>query len=105
ASQAWVALGLVAAAVAIAVSPLVRNRAATAPVAAGFAWSAEAWRLVICYGVFGFGYIIPATYVPAMARAIVPDPAIFGWAWPLFGAAAAASTMFAPRALGNRRLW
>jgi len=106
ASQAWLTLGVVAAVIALAVVPLVRDgAAATAAVAAGFAWTAEAWRLVICYGIFGFGYIIPATYVPAMARAIVPDPAIFGWAWPLFGAAAAASTMFAPRALGNRRLW
>jgi MFS family permease len=106
ASQAWLALGWVAVAIALAVLPLMWTRAATtARTSAPFAWSAEAWRLVLCYGIFGFGYIIPATYVPAMARAIVPDPAIFGWAWPIFGAAAAASTIFAPRALGNRRLW
>jgi len=64
--------------------------------------------LVLCYGAFGFGYIIPATFLPAMAKAIVPDPAVFGWAWPIFGAAAAASTLAAApltAIAGNRRLW
>jgi MFS family permease len=107
ASQAWLALGIVAGVLALGVSPLLRRGATVSAgtLARPFAWSGEAWRLVVCYGAFGFGYIIPATYVPAMARAIVPEPAIFGWAWPIFGAAAAASTIFAPRALGNRRLW
>jgi hypothetical protein len=43
-----------------------------------------------------------------MAKAIVSDPAVFGWAWPVFGAAAAASTLAAaPLAAiaGNRRVW
>jgi hypothetical protein len=39
--------------------------------------------------VFGFGYIIPATFVPAMARQAVHDPLAFGWSWPVFGVAAA----------------
>ncbi|MFN2646881.1 MAG: YbfB/YjiJ family MFS transporter [Burkholderiales bacterium] len=107
AAQAWLALGVVAALIALAVAPIVVNdRPARARARAdGLAWSSETWRLVLCYGAFGFGYIIPATYVPAMARALVPDPAVFGWAWPIFGAAAAASTVLAPRSLGNRRLW
>lgn len=65
--------------------------------------------VVLSYGIFGFGYIIPATFVPAMARELVPDPLVFGWAWPAFGAAAAASTLAAARVGrllgGNRRLW
>jgi predicted MFS family arabinose efflux permease len=56
-------------------------------------------RLVIAYGLFGFGYILPATYLPAMARALVDDPALFGLAWPVFGAAAALSTLAAGRLL------
>ena len=48
--------------------------------------------LVACYGAFGFGYILPATLLPAMARELVADPAVFGWTWPIFGAAAAVST-------------
>jgi MFS family permease len=66
------------------------------------------WRLVICYGTFGFGYIIPATFLPAAARALINDPAVFGWTWPVFGLAAAASTVVAASSLGNltpRRSW
>ena len=51
--------------------------------------------LVVCYSVFGFGYILPATYLPALARQLVDDPKVFGWAWPIFGIAAALSTVIA----------
>src|SRR6267378_2367087 len=60
------------------------------------------------YGVFGFGYIIPATFIPAMARDEIADPAVFGWAWPVFGAAAVASTLAVAvlsRHYTYRRLW
>ena len=53
----------------------------------------SAWILIACYGAFGFGYIIPATFIPAAARSLVNDPAVFGWTWPLFGLAAALSTI------------
>ncbi len=49
--------------------------------------------LIVCYTLFGFGYILPATYLPALARQLVDDPRVFGWAWPLFGMAAALSTV------------
>lgn len=49
--------------------------------------------LVICYGLFGFGYILPATFLPGLARQLVDDPQVFGWAWPLFGLAAVLSTL------------
>ena len=71
-------------------------------------WEPGSARLVACYGVFGFGYIIPATFVPAMARQAVHDPLAFGWSWPLFGVAAALSTLAAtsfPLAADHRRLW
>lgn len=57
--------------------------------------------LIVCYGLFGVGYILPATYLPALARNLVDDPQIFGLAWPLFGAAAALSTLLAAWALKN----
>lgn len=60
--------------------------------------------LVLAYGVFGFGYILPATYLPAMARALVDDPRLFGAAWPTFGAAAALSTLAAAPLLRRGRL-
>jgi predicted MFS family arabinose efflux permease len=69
----------------------------------------NAWILVGCYGAFGFGYIIPATFIPALARTLVNDPAVFGWTWPVFGLAAAISTItvstvfrkVAPRKVGG----
>jgi len=68
------------------------NKNATRFVAAA-RWSWAQARLVIAYGTYGFGYIIPATFLPVMARDVVSDPAVFGWAWPVFGTAAALSTL------------
>ena len=66
------------------------------------------WRAIIAYGAMGFGYIVPATYLPVMARAMVPSPEMFGWIWPVFGAAAFASTLVAARLhkrYSNRQIW
>jgi len=51
--------------------------------------------IVVCYGVMGFGYILPATFLPVLARSVVDDPRVFGLAWPVFGATAALSTLLA----------
>jgi hypothetical protein len=43
-----------------------------------------------------------------MARRAIPDPLVFGWSWPVFGAAAALATLAASagaRGVGHRRLW
>jgi predicted MFS family arabinose efflux permease len=66
------------------------------------------WRCVVAYGAAGIGYIIPATYLPVMAREIVQSPLIFGWSWPVFGAAAFVSTPLAARLqkrYSNRQVW
>ncbi|MFT0532560.1 YbfB/YjiJ family MFS transporter [Castellaniella hirudinis] len=55
------------------------------------------WGLILCYGVYGFGYILPATFLPAQARLLIPDPWLFSLAWPVFGLASAASTLVASR--------
>jgi MFS family permease len=71
-------------------------------------WDGDAVRLILCYGAWGFGYIIPATFLPMLAREVVQDPAVFGWAWPIFGTASVAATFAAAgcsRFVGNRRLW
>jgi hypothetical protein len=111
-SSAWVALGIGAALIAALVwRPLGAPvpAAATVPgTAAARRFDAAAWRLIACYGVVGFGYILPATFLPAVARERFPDPAQYGWSWPLFGAAAAASTIIASRLFGasdSRRVW
>ena len=69
---------------------------------------ADTRGIVVCYGVMGFGYILPATFLPVLARGVIEDPRVFGLAWPLFGATAALSTLLGMRALrrGDRlRTW
>jgi predicted MFS family arabinose efflux permease len=96
----WQELGLLAL-VAAAVVALCW-RADTAVASSPAASSASTLKptrghggLILSYGLFGFGYILPATYLPAMARALVDDPRLFGLAWPVFGAAATLSTLLA----------
>jgi len=113
-AQAWMILGAVSLASTLAVwstfsceAHLVR-RAPQRPQGAAPRWNRESVLLVLCYGAFGFGYIVPATFLPAMARETIRDPLVFGWSWPIFGAAAFVSTLLAavvPRWLHNRRLW
>jgi MFS family permease len=57
---------------------------------------------------FGYGYIIPATFLPALARSYIDNPAAFGLVWPVFGAAAAISSLAAARlgrGLAPWQLW
>lgn len=71
-------------------------------------WNRDRARVALCYAALGFGYIIPATFLPAMARRYITNPTVFGLAWPVFGAAAALSTWVAARwlhAMDNRKLW
>jgi predicted MFS family arabinose efflux permease len=109
ATAGWWLLGALAAAATVATwRPLrVPVPAPAAPVAAPSAGASTA-LLVACYGAFGFGYILPATFLPAMARQLIDDPAVFGWTWPVFGAAAAVSTVAGGallRRLSPRQLW
>ncbi|MBO1114699.1 YbfB/YjiJ family MFS transporter [Bordetella petrii] len=119
ADASWRALGVLAlaasalVAIALARSPGPASAPAAAPAAPDQPAPAApgdrgARWLVPHYGLFGMGYIVPATFLPAMAKAQVPDPAVFGWVWPCFGAAAAVSCLLAPRlARGRdeRRIW
>jgi hypothetical protein len=106
----WLELGVVASAGAAWVAWQSRGAAHTGAGAAAPAPARRAGHgaLVLCYGVFGFGYIVPATFLPAMARAQVDDPLVFGLTWPLFGLAAAASVATTARWLARwprRRVW
>lgn len=111
-ASAWIALGVIALVACVPVWRAVGN-APGAPVAgvpghAALREIPEFWRLVLCYGAFGLGYIIPATFLPIMAKQVVPDPLMFGWAWPIFGMAAVVSTLFASRLallVGGRKVW
>jgi predicted MFS family arabinose efflux permease len=48
---------------------------------------ADAFWLIVLYGVPGFGYIITATFLPVIARAALPGSAWPDLFWPMFGAA------------------
>lgn len=107
---AWLWLGAIGVAIAAIVWPVVEDSegAGARPALADYRWTPDTLRLVGCYSAFGIGYIIPATFVPVMAKQVIQDPAVFGWAWPLFGAAAVASTLLAgalERVFSGRRLW
>ncbi len=111
--SAWLVLGIVSIATTAAVWPIFyfsneKEKTFSDP----HRWTWAQVRLVLAYGAYGFGYIIPATFLPVMARDVVSDPAVFGWAWPVFGAAAALSTLlvalFSGRhgnRTGNRGAW
>jgi MFS family permease len=111
-ATAWIVFGLLAFGICAAtwlefvpVSGVSARRQGAQP--AGPSAPREATVLVFAYAALGFGYIIPATFLPAMARELVRDPVVFGWSWPVFGAAAAASTItvaLLPRSIGNRRI-
>src|SRR5262249_36109728 len=61
-----------------------------------------------CYAAFGYGYIIPATFLPALAKGYIGNSAMFGLIWPVFGAAAALSTFASSwlgRGLAPLQLW
>jgi predicted MFS family arabinose efflux permease len=106
-SATWTSLGIASLIAAAAFwNAFGPGRGGHAAASLDKATSPEFWRLVLCYGAYGFGYIIPGTFLPVMAKGIVPDPLLFGWAWPVFGAAALASTLVAQQgARSLRRVW
>jgi uncharacterized MFS-type transporter YbfB len=107
----WLLLGACSAVVAIVCWRTLGSEGSSAVPAPGARRAplpTSTWWMVVAYGAFGFGYIVPATFLPAAARQVVPDPAIFAWTWPVFGLAAALSTAAAARWWRNvppRRLW
>jgi len=110
-SRAWIVFGVGSLIVTGVIWPVFGHAdrpVSRAPGRPRLAWDAEWLGLTLCYGAFGFGYIIPATFLPVMARQAIRDPAVFGLSWPLFGAAAIISTLLAGRIrrrVSNRRLW
>jgi MFS family permease len=113
-AMAWQGLGIIALVGTMAIWRTLRTGPDTSGKQTGrqaghrYRWDFDSVRLVLCYGTFGFGYIIPATFVPAMARELVKDSLLFGWTWPVFGIAAALSTLVAARGarfVDNRRSW
>jgi MFS family permease len=112
AGRLWLELGVVAALAVACSTPFVGRPLETSALARATSHPDVALGpytgVVVCYGVLGFGYILPATFLPALAREVVDDPQRFGLAWPVFGVAAALSTIATAKFFGhsNRlRVW
>lgn len=89
----WLASGLLSLAGMIAATMLLPNREAPAQ-AAGASTAAtrpELRRLIVAYGLFGFGYIITATFLVAIVRGAPAIAALEPATWVVFGLAAAPS--------------
>src|SRR5690242_906829 len=112
AGQLWLELGVLAALPVACSIPFVGRPLGTSALARPTPHPEVApgpyTGVVVCYGVLGFGYILPATFLPALAREVVDDPHLFGLAWPVFGVAAALSTIATARLFGRAdrlRVW
>ncbi|KRB70606.1 YbfB/YjiJ family MFS transporter [Noviherbaspirillum sp. Root189] len=114
ATALWVELGALACAGAVlnmacAKGSLVSSRPPLTNKASGAGNEQhDTFAVVICYSAFGVGYIIPATFLPTMARQLTSNPQIFGLAWPLFGLAAVISVALVSQWMGGwsrARLW
>src|SRR5690625_191259 len=67
--------------------------------------SGPAWPLVAMYGLLGFAYMIPASFLPLIAERQLHMPALREWFWPLFGLATTLSTLalrWLPARVDNR---
>jgi MFS family permease len=113
ASIAWMGIGVLALLLAALTWRVFAEATAAAleshvNVPSTFRWNSYSVWMTIVYGIFGFGYIIPATFLPVMARNALPDPTLSAWTWPLFGTIGAISVLFTGKLvkrIGNLRLW
>ncbi|RDK01313.1 YbfB/YjiJ family MFS transporter [Paraburkholderia lacunae] len=116
ATAGWIGFGLIAAVLSIVVWPVfgAAHRSTARSAGAGTARStagahagqhapsrtahrADAFWLVLLYGVPGFGYIITATFLPVIARHALPGSAWPDLFWPMFGAALIVGALLAAR--------
>ncbi|MGN6263237.1 MAG: YbfB/YjiJ family MFS transporter [Ralstonia sp.] len=114
ATSAWIAFGvlsaLLSAAVWSTIGPEAHAHAAPAPAPSGTAPGLDAptSALTIAYGLAGFGYIITATFLPVIARKVLPAGSVWpDLFWPMFGAGVALGAFLSTRislARDNRSL-
>ncbi|MBN8929241.1 MAG: YbfB/YjiJ family MFS transporter [Rhodospirillales bacterium] len=102
----WIGAGVAAAlAVPVAVWGLPAREAAAPPVPSGGAPGGvrrgPVAALAVCHGLFGFGYIVTATFLVAVVRASPGARAFEALVWPVVGLAAALSVLLWGR-LGAR---
>lgn len=105
----WLLLGCIAAVLALLLwRPLLADETFNAEPVSKECLGRANLIAAACYSAFGYGYIIPATFLPAIARRYIDNPAIFGLVWPVFGVASAISTLVAAslvHRVSPRRMW
>lgn len=115
ASSAWIAFGALCAVLSAAVWPTIHperrpHAAASAPGASGVAPGLDLPTVIItlAYGLAGFGYIVTATFLPVIARRVLPAGSIWpDLFWPIFGVGVALGALLSTRislARDNRTL-
>ncbi|CAJ0811579.1 YbfB/YjiJ family MFS transporter [Ralstonia flaminis] len=114
ATSAWIAFGVLSAMLTAAVWSTIRpepHAHAAAPAAAigGVPpLDAATTAVTLAYGLAGFGYIITATFLPVIARKVLPAGSIWpDLFWPMFGAGVALGAFLSTRislARDNRSL-
>lgn len=87
-------LSLCAAAFAVALVPKGGAAAGSAPVGAGAPQPRALATIVLAYGLFGFGYIITATFIVAIVRGTAEVRALEPFVWMVVGLAAIPSVYF-----------
>jgi len=111
AGWAWLAFGVLGAALVAAVWRVFRPapRAATGSATAAATATAAmprldraAWLLTLAYGLAGFGYIITATFLPVIARQAMPGSVWADLFWPIFGAGVTIGALAASRVGAER---
>ena len=110
AAEIWIVLGVVSSALGLVVWPLFGDSPRTVNRTQSPQANARQrqWPLVACYALFGFGYIVPATFLPLMAKSAVGAGWVFGLSWPVFGLAAFVSTFvaaYASRLASGVAIW
>ena len=105
----WLASGGLALLAVIVVPLLVPDRVERLPAAAGGTRPAPGLtRLILAYGLFGFGYVITATFMVAIVRGSVEARSLESVVWIVVGFSAAPSAAvwtWAGRRLGYSRAW
>ena len=93
----WLSSGLLSLAGTLASALLIRDGEAHAPPAArpqaGPATDPRLRRFAAAYGLFGFGYVITATFIVAIVRSTPATSALEPEVWVVFGLAAAPSVV------------
>jgi hypothetical protein len=100
AATGWAIFGGVALLLTLAAWPRLQGGASNSA-AAQAAPAAVHWRamalLVAAYGLAGFGYIITDTFLPVIARQVLPGSIWLDLFWPIFGLAVATGAVLTLR--------